>query len=211
MNLTTMRTAVRTRLGVSPTDSFFPDPQLTDLINEALQATNNEDFWPWVQGTATINTVAGTAAYAVPADWHLTKALYIPGFEPMILSNLQDVDFITVQGQPVAYVVFQDQVVLSPTPDGVYQVTHQYYKQEPNLVADTDTPLMPAEFHYAIVAYASHLAHMRSGEVDYYRGNITGKAAAAYQEYEQWLARMREHRRRSAAPIRPRVRAGSWI
>src|SRR5581483_8231791 len=105
-----MRTAVRTRLGVSPTDSFFPDPQLPDLINEALQATNNEDFWPWVQGTATINTVAGTAAYAVPAGWLLTQALYIPGFEPISLSNLQDVDFITVQAQPVAYVVFQDQV-----------------------------------------------------------------------------------------------------
>lgn len=212
MNLAQMRTAVLSRVGVPASDSFFTAQVLNDYINEAVTAFCAEDFWPWMEGTESLTTVAGTAT-VTPADstWHLTKALYISGFEPLLLSNLQDVDYVTVQGQPVAYVVFQDKIVLSPTPDGVYTVTHQYYKQEPLLVNDTDTPLCPAEFHWAIVAYAAHMALLRAGEVSYYRGNITGRAAALYQEYEQWLARAREHRRRSAQPLRPRVRSGSWI
>lgn len=211
MNLGTMRTAVYTRIGLPSTDTFYPSTVVNDFLNEALQAINNEEYWPWTQATATISTVAGTAAYAVPTDWKATKQLFISGFTPLALSNLADVDYVTQQGQPVAYVVFGDQIILSPTPDGVYTVTHQYQKMEPTLTLDSDTPLMPAEFHYAIVAFAAHLAHMRSGEVDYYRGNITGKAAAALQEYNQWLARMRDARRRSTGPLRPRIRPGSLI
>lgn len=212
MNLAALRTAVLNRIGVPASDSFFTAALLNEFINEAVQAWQHEEAWPWHQGTETLTTVAGTASYS-PLDptWTMTKNLYIAGFEPMLLSNQPDVDYVTVQGQPVAYYVFQEKIVLSPTPDAVYSVVHQYYKGEPILVADTDTPLTPAEFHYALASYAAHLALLRAGEVSYYRGNITGRSAALYQEYQQWLERARSNRRRSAAPIRPRVRPGSWI
>lgn len=212
MNLTQMRTAVLDKVGVPASDSFFSSSQLNTFINEAVSAFQHEESWPWHQGTETLTTVAGTASYApLDTNWTMTKNLYIAGFEPMILSNQPDVDYVTVQGQPVAYYVFQEKIVLSPTPDSVYSVVHQYYKNEPLLVSDTDIPLCPAEFHYALVSYAAHLALLRAGEVSYYRGNITGRSAALYQEYEQWLERARSNRRRSAAPLRPRVRPGSWI
>jgi hypothetical protein len=212
VNLSQMRLAVLDRLGVSPADTFYTAQQLNGFINEALSAVSNEEYWPWAQGAETLTTVAGTASYApLDATWNATKALYISGFDPMTLCSLQEVDAITVQGQPVQYAVFQEKLILSPTPDGVYSITHQYMKSEPDLTSDTSTPLMPSEFHWAIVAFAAHLAHMRAGEVDYYRGNITGKAAASLQEYRQWVDRMRAARRRSTAPLRPRIRPGSWI
>jgi len=212
VNLGQLRQATLDLVGVPASDSFFSTSQLNTFVNEAVQAWQHEEAWPWHQGTETLTTVAGTASYS-PIDpmWTMTKNLYIAGFEPMVLSNQPDVDYVTVQGQPVAYYVFQEKIVLSPTPDGVYSVTHQYYKGEPFLVNDTDTPLTPAEFHYAIVAYAAHLALLRAGEVSYYRGNITGRSAALMQEYTQWLERARSNRRRSARMITPRVRPGSWL
>jgi hypothetical protein len=77
VTLTEMRTAVRTRIGNPSTDGFFTDAQLTDLINEALAAVSAEEDWPWLQTSANITTVAGTAAYAAPAGWVHTKQLYI--------------------------------------------------------------------------------------------------------------------------------------
>lgn len=37
------------------------------------------------------------------------------------------------------------------TPDGVYVIDGEYYTQPVTLAADTDTPLLPARFHMAIV------------------------------------------------------------
>ena len=93
MDLVTMRTAVRTRLGNPSTDGFYSDAQLTDLINESLQAISTEDDWPWLQASETINTVAGTRAYT-PATgaWIRTKQLYINNFEPLVLVSLAEID-----------------------------------------------------------------------------------------------------------------------
>lgn len=203
MNLTSLMSTARTRFGAPSGDSFYTDAVLTALVNEALDAVSLEFDWPWLQGSATITTAAADRDYAVPADWIRTRKLYIANNEPLELVPSSDVLWSTAQGRPTQYAIEGDLVQLFPVPDGVYSVTHKYTKSEPDLSTGSDTPLMPAVFHHAIVALVVNLMHVRAG-------NLT-KANAALVDYRAWLTRMQDHRRRSSATLRPRVRPGGWM
>jgi hypothetical protein len=213
VNLAQMRDAVRTRLGVPQSDSFFSDPVLTDMINESLQAVTAEADWPWLQTSTTFSTVAGTGSYTPPADWGQTRSLCIDGYDAMDYRSLSEIrEYLTTQRSvPTVYTVSGEVILLRPTPGAVYVVTHDYLKAEPALVGDTDTPVMPSVFHYAIVAFACHLAHARNNEIGSYRGAITGSAAASLSQYHNWLERMMSARRRTSGPMRVRVRGGSIL
>jgi hypothetical protein len=213
MNLAQMRDAVRTRIGVPAGDSFFSDPTLTDLVNEALQAVAAEADWPWLQTSTTFSTVAGTGSYTPPADWGQTRSLCIDGYDAMDWRSLSEIrEYLSTQrGVPTVYTVSGEAILLRPTPGAVYVVTHDYLKGEPTLVSDTDTPVMPSQFHYSIIAFACHLAHARTNEIGSYRGVITGSAAASLSQYKGWLERMMSARRRTSGPIRVRVRSGSIL
>jgi hypothetical protein len=213
MNLAQTRDAVRTRLGVPTSDSFFSDQVLTDLVNEALQAVTAEADWPWLQTSTTFPTVAGTSTYTPPTDWSQTRSLCIDGYDAMDYRSLSEIrEYLSTQrGVPTVYTVSGEVVLLRPTPDAAYTVTHDYLKGEPALVNDTDRPIMPSVFHYAIVAFACHLAHARNNEIGSYRGAITGNAAASLSQYHNWLERMMSARRRTSGPMRVRVRGGSIL
>jgi hypothetical protein len=213
VTLTELRAAVRTRIGVPTADSFYPDATLTDLVNEALAAVSAEADWPWLQASTTFATVAGTATYTPPADWDRTRALTIDGYDAMDYRTLPEIrEYLsTIRGVPRVYTVSGEDLLLRPTPDSTYTVAHDYIVTEAPLVLDADTPLMPAQFHYSIVAFAVHLAHARNNEIGSYRGAVTGAAAAALAQYAQWLTRMHKHRRRSSGPMRVRVRAGGIL
>jgi hypothetical protein len=213
VNLGQLRDAVRTRIGLPGSDTFFSDQVLTDLVNEALQAVAAEADWPWLQTSTTFTTTAGTGTYTPPTDWGQTRSLCIDGYDAMDYRTLPEIrEYLsTSRGVPQVYTVSAETILLRPTPDATYTVTHDYMKGEPALVGDTDTPLMPSVFHYAIVAFACHLAHARNNEIGSYRGSVTGAAAAALSQYQGWLARMMAQRRRTNGPIRVRVRSGGIL
>lgn len=203
MDLTALSTAVLTRIGNPATDGFFTSAQVTDLINEALQAISTEEDWPWLQTQDTITTVAATSSYTPTAGWVRTKQMYIANGEPLIQLSLAEIDSIFDTGQPLAYAIFQEKVHLRPIPNAVYTVQHQYYKSEPALASGSDTPLMPSIFHYSIVSYAAHLANIRQQRLD--------RAQVELGEANKWIERMRAYKRRSQLPARVRVRPGSLL
>lgn len=205
MNLGTMRTALETILGVPSSDGFYSSTQKNSLINEALQAVSTETVWPWLSDSTTFATVAGTATQAVPNDWMRTKNLVIDGYNPMRSISLQEIRAIptTSRGLPTLYTVHDEVIVMRLVPDAVYTVIHDYEKVEPALSSDSDTPLMPSQFHYSIVHFAAHLAHVRAGNAQ--------KAATSLADYNGWIRRMRDNRRRIAGPVRVRVRPGSAL
>lgn len=205
MNLAQLSDSVRVRLGTPAGDTFFTDPVLADLVNEALLAISTETDWPWLQTSSTIPTVNGTAAYTLAAGVRNTRALTIDGYDPLEWRTLAEIRSIptTVTGQPTMYTVTQEQILVRPVPAGVYTLVHDYSTVEPVLSGPTSTPVMPSEFHYAIVALACHLAHLRGGDVN--------RAGAAMADYQGWLKRMVSQRRRSSGPIRVRVRPGGEL
>lgn len=206
LNHDTMVTAVRTRLGNPSTDGFFSDAQLSDLVNEALQITNAEADWPWLQATTTFATVAGTATYdpTAASGWVKTRTLSIDGFDSMSERSLIEIrDWgITPQGTPCMWALENELINLRPVPNAVFTVIHDYIKIEPE-ISSTQTPLMPASYRWSIVEYATYLAQLR-------QGNQQG-AGAAKAAWQDWLEKMADHRRRTTGGQRIRVRPGSAL
>lgn len=193
---------------MTDSDAFFADVQVDDLINEALAAISVEEDWPWLGASTTFSTVSGTQSYTPPSDWARTKSLCIDGYSPMEWRPLADIreaadstsNFVDV---PRFYTVWAEELLLGPKPGGAYTVRHDYIVSETALVADTDEPLMPAAFHYSIVAFAAHLASYRDGNLQ--------RGAACLADYAAWKARMLGQRRRQSGPVRVRIRPGRSI
>jgi hypothetical protein len=202
MNLEQMCDAERVRLGVPASDTFYTLETLTDLTNEALQAISTEFDWPWLDGTVSFSTVSGTATYTPPADWARTRGLCIDGFDAMEYRSLIELrEWPTTDSDvPRYYHINEEAITLRPVPGSVNTVIHDYVKTEATLVTPADVPFMPAQFHYSVVAYAVHLAFLRQGDVQ--------RATAALGDYQGWLKRMVDNRRRQAGGVRVRVRPG---
>lgn len=202
MNLEQLRGAVRTRIGVPESDTFFTAPVLTDLVNEALQAISAESEWPWLETSTTFATVNGTATYTPPADWVATRSLCIDGFDAMEWRSLTEIREwpTSIVDVPRYFNVNAEVLTLRPVPGAVNTVIHDYFKNEQTLVTDADVPLMPSSYHYSVVAYACHLAYLRSGDVQ--------RATAALADYQGWNKRMNERRQRQTGGLRVRVRPG---
>lgn len=205
MNRADFRVAVRYRLGNPTNEPFFTDPVLNSLVNEALQVVTAEEDWPWLQAATTFSTVAGTQGYSPPDDWARTKGLIIDGNTALEWRSLAEVREIptTATDTPQFFTVFAEEILLAPVPADAYTVKHDYFVSETVLDADTDTPLMPSQFHFAVVAKAVELGHLRQ------RDNQRAESAAG--EYNTWLIRMRKHLSRTSAPKRIRVRPGRAI
>lgn len=206
MMLEELRESVRVRLGSPENDSFYFAQQLDDIVNEALQTISVELAWPWLENTETITTVTGTRFYTpLNANWLATKALSIQGFDAMTLLSLQEIRNWPddIRDVPVYYTIYNDQIYLAPAPNQVYQIRHDFIQSEPLLRDNSDTPLMPRIYHYSIVAMATHLAHLRAGDLP--------RAAAARQEYKDWFDRMDQNRQQTESPRKVRVRPGRDI
>lgn len=205
LQLSTMRTAVRTRLGVPATDGFFTDAQVTDIINEALQIFATEYDWPWLKTQENIATVAGTGSYTPTSGWYRTKALTINNENSMQKRSLQEIrEFNTDEtGIPEVYCEDAGTLLLRPVPDQVYTVVHDYYKFEPELVDDADVPLVPAQYRWAIVELACHIAHLRQGDET--------RAERSLAAYGLWISKILDNRRRTSPPTRVRVRPGHQL
>lgn len=209
MNLEQLQDAVRVRLGVPVADNFYTAPVLTDLINEALQTYSVEYDWPWLEATETFSTVANQEGYDVPADWCRTQVLTPPDDYPLRYISLNELRQRNEVGGlfnaqfPDSYTIAQEQVKLSPVPQSVRVYTHDYIKVEPYLINPTDQCYVPNEWVYIVVAKACALAYMRQNDME--------RAMNWERQYDKWLIRARDNRRRTTAFPSVRVRPGSMI
>ncbi len=206
LTFATMLTAVRTRLGNPATDGFYSDAQIGDMVNEGLQVVASEADWPWQRATTTFSTVSGTATYdpTAASGWMKTRALCINGYDSMQERHLQEIrewDTATT-GVPIYWCLDNELINLRPVPNAVFTVIHDYMKIEPELTS-TAEPLMPAQFRWSIVEYATYLALLRAG-------NSAG-AGGAKAAFDTWLSKMADHRRRTSGTRRIRVRPGSGL
>ena len=84
--------------------------------------------------TASLSTVAGTSSVALPSDFleieNITLSSTSPPatlsvVTPEILDRKYPAGYQT--GQPMVYTILGDNLLLGPTPDGVYTVSMDYY------------------------------------------------------------------------------------
>jgi len=114
---------------------------------------------------------------------------------------LEELLTITSQGQPCLYKIEEGELLLRPIPNQVYAVTHYYYRMEPILEGDSDTPILPEPFVEALVMFAAKRLHQREGDPT--------AAASVEADYQIIKERMLNYKRRSDGAMRPRIRPGS--
>lgn len=215
MDLAQLRTAVYARLGVDDTDGMMDPTTINGFINDALNEIANERDWPWLQTSETITTTQGVDTYApgsfnttvpLPA-WTATDGLRRGDdgrtMERMSPTELDDRWDLDQQARPAEWAVYGEKLILRPTPDGVYSILHRYYRAEVELAGDTDTPLLPVEFHPAVAELATFIALRRDRN--------DPRAQGAETAYAQWVAKMEKRKRRYKTPGRIRVRPGGFV
>jgi hypothetical protein len=136
--------------------------------------------WKWLKGDWYLDTVAATASYAYTAVNDTDAAVAISRFRAWDLDEREKpLIYLSADGQSTqrelevwdfrdfryryirathtaAYpgmiaAKANDKLFLGPTPDAVYRVTGNYWKNIQELAVDADIPEMPADFHMAIV------------------------------------------------------------
>jgi len=200
VNLTQLMSALDRKTGMAMDASAK-----VEWINEAIQAISTERDWPWLDGLDSFNTADGTASYDNPSDWMRTRLITVAG-APAQRIDIADGDAYSVAFDDwrsyYHYALEGNDITFYPTPTAVLAVKHRYVKQEPMLDDGTDTPLMPSQYHQAIVSYAAARVMERMSDP---------RAQTFDSEYERWKKRMLDATARGQQPTRVRVRAGGGL
>ena len=137
---TVLLAEIRDELG-NPTTTIITDAQITRRMNWSYYELVTRYRHPEIEVTATITTVAGTQTYATPTRFWYTQALRDETNERVLLYKpiqwilAQDTD---TDGPPQYYTRQADTILLYPTPDAVYSITH-YHTARPAELASTPT------------------------------------------------------------------------
>jgi hypothetical protein len=185
MQLSAIRTEVRTRSGLNSSDANFTDAILTTLINASLRQISIAEDWPWLQVTTTANTVAGTETISLAANCRKVVQMQ---YEHRDLRYVQFRDrhmYYALTGYPSVFSESAGSYYIWPTPDAVYTIQYSYYRTtETALSADGDTPLLPDWAIDLLISKVCSLVARRNRDKDL--ENVF------YAEYRQVLADIKD-------------------
>ncbi len=92
---------------------------------------------------------------------------------------------------------------VAPTADQAYTLIHRYFRYEPVLSADGDTPLVPEVYSQAVIEWAAYQALTQ--------GNSVERADRALRDFRTSLARIKDNANQGADPLRISNRPGGWL
>lgn len=203
-----LRRLVRSRIGVPQTDQMFPDDQLDDHINLAIETVEAEQRWPWHEHVEQTTIDPEHPDIVLPSNWRATRSLHLSNGCELSLVSPTDVlswyvSMSDVTGEPEVWAPVGNTIMLRPLPNGPVTLTHFFYTQPEWLRDDDSVPAIPDQYDGAIVAKAAELLSIREDD--------RAAALAHVTDYEGWIDRMRRDVRRSTTPVRVRVRPGGWV
>lgn len=166
--------------------------------------TSRED-WKFLRTNFTFNTVASTQSYTPAvanapnfADWKqdslwiYSVALGLSDQQPLAKMEWDWFRDMYVRGpqtpqRPMCYTIDPDNALwFGSTPDGVYNITGEYWTTAIRLSADADIPAMPARFHRLIVYEAmKKYAGFEAATEVYQRGTTEGSILRTRLEIDQ--------------------------
>lgn len=206
MNLAEFQDAVYGATGFPVNDGLITPTFVNSQVNRALRHIAGVKAWRWLQATDEDNeaTVAAQAAYTLPTDYVSTRSLTIdstPARE-VTIDEYDAMAYADMRPTTWVYAVHGTQLLLYPTPQDVLTIVHRYLRSEKDLTSATMTPLLPAQYHDAVVARAAYTTLLRANDVT--------RAAQFRDEYELAEKRMLTASR-STAQRRVRVRSGGGL
>jgi len=155
-----------------------------DFINDAKQLVEEANDWSALRETVVVTTAAADNTYSLTGSSDNVKVMSVINDTQNCFMGYQTKDWFNdslyvadeVQGAPKYYTYSgldssgDTQVLVSPTPDGVYSLRFDVVKRQAPLTNGTDTLLVPAQpvIHLAIALLARE------------RGETGGTSTAEY-------------------------------
>jgi heme oxygenase len=166
-------------LGADSTD--LPDADADLLLNTSWWDIADAFDFKEKEGTRTWNTVIGTLTYATAADENGIQQISIEDpdskahalLKPMTLLTYESgfVDRIDQRATPEYYIRRDEQILLYPTPDKVYEITEYYWKTLADIAGGG--LLIPQAWHEIITYGAAFRGFAELG--DFNRSNAARK------------------------------------
>src|SRR6188472_927959 len=159
MELLDMRTTLRRQVG-NPTVAQVDDSVLDEALNLAYREIQNKYRFAQGRSLYSFNTVNGTRSYALPAN--AASIMYVRNaLDEAKLPRLDDEEVARLEdtadtGTPLYYYRDVNNLLLHPTPDGIYAMVVKLKVAITDLVSDSDEPVIPASWHYGITLLAKH-------------------------------------------------------
>lgn len=184
-----IRSRVRLRNAIPDTgDGLAGHTDIDDCITAALSDISSENRWPWLLSTSSLTFTAGVAT--IPADCYTIVRLVINGYP----ADRVDVDEFVQQARSWMWTEVGGEIRLWPVPATAPTSTLWYYRNEPDLATDTQTPLLPAQHHQLVVVRASYQLNVRRGD--------NARIAQDLAEYQAGLRNLMQTSWRTLGPKR---------
>lgn len=155
-----------------------------DFINDAKKLVEESADWSALRSTITISTTASDNTYSLTDGGDNVKVMCVVNDTSNLFMEYQTKDWFNEQlyissaaeNTPRYYTYNgldasgDTQVLVGPTPDGVYSLRFDVVKRQADLSANTDTLLIPSQpvIHYAVALLARE------------RGETGGTSVAEY-------------------------------
>lgn len=162
MNLSDIKNRVKRQFG-DESSAQITDADIIRWANDAMidiALKNN-----CLETKATANLVASQQEYDLPADILRLQSVRYNGNRLKVMS-MQELDELvgdssTGAGDPVAYTLYANKIMLYPTPDSsVADGLSIYYNKTPTQLAnDADIPELPTGYHPRIVEFCLTMAY----------------------------------------------------
>lgn len=182
MNLTALRSHVRSLTGIQSTD-ILSDADLTIFINETYQEICRDADWPFNRAETTLTVTAGVAEYNLPAGVGETMIASIAALSddtmrrqlrPRNRYATDDSPGPLTTGYPYEYSAWGSKIMFFPTPNQTEVFKVRYFSTVADLSNGTDTPVFDAKYHSIIAYGAAVKALIREGDDterrSYYQG-----------------------------------------
>jgi hypothetical protein len=129
-------------------DAWLNRSDLTDRIPTFIRLfesrANRNLRTPEMHTQTSFATATGTPELALPADFLSARDLYLDSdpdvvLEAMTPATMRNTYPTSLQGQPAAYTIVGQQLIIAPSPDSAYTLLLDYYQRIPGLSDDNPT------------------------------------------------------------------------
>jgi hypothetical protein len=165
MNRGELRAAVLSRLGVPPAGDGMLDANTVDgIVQRALTDMSNERTWPWLLTSGALTFTADSAP--MPDDCVLVRDFTVDGRRAR---RVKFTEWLNEQSIRTGH-MWTDvgaTIRISPTPAvALTSPVLWYYRNEPTLVTEGQSPLAPGQYHTYVIARASYHANVRRSRME---------------------------------------------
>ena len=196
MNRVQMRDRVSARLRIPKQgDEQITPKVINDALNEALRTFSRARRWPWLL-TSVAKTITTSATATLPTDY--VAAGQLVNDDDVVIPYVGMEELLTGRGR-YAWSDDGTNVRVEPAPTASFATTLWYFRSEPDLDDDTDSPLAPAAWHDPIVLWAAHICATEQRNYE--------QAAAYATQYDRAIAEMDKAIFRKKSGVRVALRS----